>query len=242
MGRLLYTAASTAFIAKVRHNRVALWGGGAPGGAATGSPAGGGGGGGGQFFAGMVPLVPGTSYTVTVGQAVTGTVTTNGVAGNDTSLNTTPTACLAKGGIGGVLCSASNTSTAGGVGTTSGGLNPYVGNTLVAGSDGATGSLGTSAGGGGEGSGYNPSGVPTQGAAGFLNNGGTGTTDGGDGGAAGASGGTGGAGVSGTAPGGGGGGGRAGSGTDRAPGNGAAGQAQIDWLPPCSSMLLGVGI
>jgi hypothetical protein len=42
-------------------------------------------------------------------------------------------------------------------------------------------------------------------------------------------------------PGGAGGGGRAGNATDRASGGGSGGQVKVDWIPPASLLLLGVG-
>jgi len=87
MGVLTYTAASTAFIAKVRWNRVLLIGGGGSSGAATGTTSNSGGGAGGQSAQSRVPLAAGTSCTVAVGQAAAGSVTTNAVAGSDTTFN-----------------------------------------------------------------------------------------------------------------------------------------------------------
>ena len=217
MGVLTFSAGTTAFVAKVRNNRVRLWGGGGAGGGATGNPAAAGGGAGGQFVTSRRALTPGTSYNVVAAAAATGTTTTT-VNGNDSTFNATDV--VAKGGAGGV--GNSLTTTNGGAGSTTGG----VGDTVTAGGNGANAASTSAGGGGGGGGGGNASGQT----------GGTATAPGGNGATSAA-----GAGAAGSVAGGGGAGGQATNATDRAGGNGAAGQGIIDWVPAGSLMMLGVG-
>lgn len=139
-----------------------------------------------------------------------------GSVGGSGSINVT-----ARGGIGAATTTGTGT---GASGSTTGG----VGDTVTAGGNGASATSTSAPGGGGGGGGGNASG----------GTGGTATSPGGNGGNGGANNSQGGAG---TAFGGGGGGGRAGNATDRAGGNGAAGGAIVDWIPPASNLLLGVG-
>lgn len=155
---------------------VDVWAGGGGGGSGSGGGAGGGGGGGGAFSEQTgITVVPGNSYTVTVGTGGTGQVFFGAAstAGGDSWFSTTGTV-LAKGGTGaGAGVGAAGGVAASGVGTTkwSGGLG---------GSDGGVGSGDAGAGGGGGGgttgnggTGQNSSGTCTPGI------GGTGTSVGG---------------------------------------------------------------
>ena len=140
---------------------VKAWGGGGGGGGGTGT--GGGGGGGGEFRQNTtVPVTPGNSYSVTIGQGGTGGYSSNGGNGGDSSFSTS---VVAKGGNGGTLGGSGGTGGTGGTGTIG-----------YAGGNGAAGS-GSSGGGGGEGAGSTANGGNASGTTG-----GTGT-DGGDGGA-----------------------------------------------------------
>lgn len=123
------------------------WGGGGSGGLAGATFAATGGGGGAYSFKGNIPVVPGTSYTVTVGvrglsQSV---ANTNGNTGNDSWFSTTGTV-LAKGGIGGNQ-GTSPASAAGGDSAAS------VGDVKFAGGASGTGTSTFASGGGGGGSG-----------------------------------------------------------------------------------------
>lgn len=195
-----------------------VWGGGGAGGGGTGNPSGGGGGSGGTYSRKWFERPSAGTDTVTVGAAVTGT-TGAGSNGNDSWFRSNDAAgCVAKGGIGGGLANVNSTSANGGTATTTG----CVGDVFFAGGNGGTGASGATAGGGGEAA--NEYGV---GAAGGVTTAGSGAGSGGDGGNAG----TAGVGSPGSAPGGGGGGGRANNNTDRAGGNGAAGQIIVSWNP-----------
>ena len=93
-----------------------VWGGGGGGGGqASATTDGGGGGGGGAYSLQAVTVVPGNSYTVTVGPlGAGGTVSTGcGGTGGDSSFVNTSTV-LAKGGVGG--CGSTGTPPAGGLG------------------------------------------------------------------------------------------------------------------------------
>lgn len=220
--------ASGAFnvVAKTRHARVMLCGGGGAGGSARQSGARGGGAAGGQWAVKRDALTPGTTYSGSVGAAQT----TSGTAGNDTTWRTN--VCVAKGGAAGGNIDASNGSGTAGTGSTTSG----VGDTVRRGGSGQAGvggALTGGSGGGGAGTTADGGDATTAPAAG------TGTAlFGGDGGLRGASAN---AGSNGTQAGGGGGGGSANNTTTRAGGQGAAGRAQVDWIPPCSLLLLGVG-
>jgi hypothetical protein len=222
-----FTSSSTwtcpAFVTAVRAR---CWGGGGSGGGITVLPSptslSGGGGAGGAFAETLaIPVVPGNTYTVTVGAVRTGS-TGSGAAGNDTWFLSNTTV-LAKGGPGGTSPVAAGGSGLGGAGTTTG----SIGDNVFAGGSGGTGlanstSL-TGPGGGGAGSG----------AAGSA---GSGTAGGGGGSASGGSGGNGGttagAGAAGSVDGGGG----AGAfGTvashSFAGGNGAPGRIELEYTP-----------
>jgi hypothetical protein len=228
-----FTASSATFTAKVRSHRIRLIGGGGVSGGATGNTSTSGGASGGQISISRAPLVPGTGYTVAVGQEITGLTTSNNVNGNDTTF-TTGTVLTAKGGIGSAQVTASSTSGTGANGTTTGGI----GGLIHAGGNGGTGNASgaSPAAGGGGAAGFDGAGGNAAGAGSAT--GGTGTAPGGNGG----DGATAGAGGVGVIPGGGAGGARANNNTDRAGGNGRRGEAYVDWIPPCTSMLLGVGI
>jgi hypothetical protein len=69
---------------------VECWGaGGGGGGSGNGTGAAGGGGGGGAYSKKTLSVVPGTSYTVTVGAAGTGGTGANGTTGGDSWFSTT---------------------------------------------------------------------------------------------------------------------------------------------------------
>ncbi len=194
---------------------VEAWGGGGAGGGATANPAKGGGGAGGQYARKVVSVTPGNAYAVVVGAGGTGG-TGNGPSGGDSTF--AATTVVAKGGAGG-------TGVANGVagtGSTSGG----VGDVVYAGGSGSSATASTGAGGAGGG------GAGSSGAGGSASGvtAGTGTATGGGAGGAGRS--SAGAGNAGSAAGGGGGGGYATSGTDRAGGNGGAGQVVITYTFP----------
>jgi hypothetical protein len=118
---------------------VEAWGGGGAGGGETGNPSGGGGGAGGSYCKKVVSVTGGTSYTVTVGAAVTGT-TGAGARGNDSWFSSKATV-FAGGGDGGL------TTGTGGVGNAGtapggGGGGGRAGNaTDRAGGDGARGQI-----------------------------------------------------------------------------------------------------
>lgn len=233
MALAVFTATSTTHTAKVRHNRVLCIGCGGLSGAATGNPSNTGGAAGGQCAFSRRQLAPGTGYTVAVGQAVAGSTTTNSVAGNDTTFNSTDV--VAKGGAGSALVSSNSTAGTGVNGSTASG----VGDTVRAGGNGGNGNASGAArgGGGGGGAGWTANG--SNGLAGSNNpaTGGSGDSPG----DAGGNGGSSSAGVSGTAPGGAAGGAHANNATDRAGGSSVRGEARIDWIPPASLILLGVG-
>jgi len=190
-------------------------GGGGSGGSATGTSSRAGGGAGGAYCKSTgLAVTAGSSYTITVGAGGVATATT-GVDGGDTWFNTTGT-ILAKGGVKGAT--ATGTTSAGGVGSTT----SCVGTTKWAGGSGGAGVASGTSGGGGGGAGSTAAG----------NNGSTGTA-----GAAKATyGGAGGAGVTvinsynnGSTYGGAGSGGVATSATDGKGGNGGAGVVVITY-------------
>jgi hypothetical protein len=196
---------------------VECWGGGGAGGAATGNPAAGGGGAGGAYAKSTaITVVPGTSYTVTIGGGGMGNNTGIGGAGGASWFNTTTTV-LAVGGAGGNGALSNNLSASGATAANSG----NVGTINFYGGNGATGggSAGSQGGGGGEGAGIS---VDGEDAAGMS--GGDSTNGGGNG----ADGSTNSAnGTAATQAGGGGAGARAGSNGDRTGGNGAPGKVVI---------------
>jgi hypothetical protein len=206
------TAGANTFVAPsgVTLVTVECWGGGGAGGGNASSNGTGGGGGGGAYRKTInVSVVPGNSYTITVGAG--------GVPNVSAGLGGTSSAVLvstvtAAGGNGGTF---TGTSGVGGTGGTGGTLN---------GGNGSNGSSGNFGGGGGGSAGTANSGNSVVGSA----TGATAVTGGGAGGN-GANGGNG-DGSPGSAPGGGGGGVRAG-GTTRTGGNGGVGKVIISWCP-----------
>ena len=188
---------------------IEAWGGGGAGGGATGFPSAGGGGAGGAYVKKTtLSVTPGSSYNVTVGATKTGT--TNTVQnGNPSSfaLTATPAVLLmnAVGGNGGLVSSLDNTSVAGGAAVATGNIGGTTSNIYgLAGLTG-TGIAGSRGGNGGASGG---------GAAGGIGS----TTDAN--------------GATGTTFGGGGAGGKSSTATDRAGGNGAAGQIIISYDSP----------
>jgi hypothetical protein len=200
---------------------VECWGAGGAGGGNTTTSDGGGGGGGGAYSKSTLTVVPGTTYTVTVGTGGTGS-TGNGTAGGDTWFNTAAT-ILAKGGEGGLTPVAG----AGGVGGTGGQAANSIGMVVYSGGNGGTGrNNNTGRGGpGGSSAGYTSDGTSgpvvwsTVTAAAAPAGGGIG----GNGGNSGANG------SPGSVPGGGGGGSGDGN---RSGGTGANGKVVITWTPP----------
>ncbi|MCB0610352.1 MAG: hypothetical protein KDD12_21695, partial [Lewinella sp.] len=204
---------------------VECWGGGGAGGGATGNPAGGGGGAGGAYARKVLTVIPGTTYTVTVGGAATGD---NGSGNNgNPSWFGTLTTVYAQGGQGGGSASSNNSSASGGTGSSS----SSIGDVTFKGGNGGTGSNGNSAGGGGE-----SAGASSDGNNGGVTTGGSGLADGGNGGNGGSTFGNGSSGGDGSAPGGGGGGGRAGNNSNKSGGDGARGQVVVTWVCPTYSL------
>ena len=188
---------------------IEVWGGGGAGGGATGNPSAGGGGAGGAYVKNTtLSVTPGSSYNVTVGATKTGTTTTI-QNGNPSSfaLTASPAVLLinAVGGNGGAVSSSNNNSAAGGVAVATGNIGGTTSN--IYGLAGLTGT-GTAGSRGGNG-----------GASGGGAAGGTGST-------------TDAAGATGSTFGGGGAGGKSSTATDRAGGNGAAGQIIITYDTP----------
>lgn len=198
---------------------VQCWGGGGGGGGvATTSNSASGGGAGGSYAADVLSVLPGTSYTLTVGAGGTAGSNAGGNGGTGGTSLFNGTGVVAVGGPGGTG-STTGVSGAGGTGTSSG----NTGSTLFAGGNGAAGTVGTIGGGGGGGAGdANPGGNASGGTAG------TGGTTGGGNGAAGTSNAVPGAA---TAPGGGGGGVRR-TNTNRAGGAGGAGKVTLSYTNP----------
>jgi MSHA biogenesis protein MshQ len=116
---------------------VEVWGGGGGGGGGEGDNSDGGGGGGGGAYSRTttITVVPGTTYTVTVGAGGTAGATngTGGTGGDSWFINTAT--ILAKGGTGG----AAPVSDAGGVAGTGGSAAAGVGGTKFSGGNGGTG-------------------------------------------------------------------------------------------------------
>ena len=188
--------------------RVQAWG--AGGGGSSNGNQGGGGGGGGAYASATVAVVPGVTYTVTVGAGGAA-----GVAGGFSQFDNGAAVRAAGGG------AASGSSAGAGGGTAA-----SVGSTRFAGGGGGTGQVGGGAnrgggGGGGSATATASGGAGNAGSAGTGGTGGTGTGPGGRGGNDGS------AGVMGTAPGGGGGG--AGGGASSA-GAGAAGRVTLSYI------------
>lgn len=188
---------------------IEAWGGGGAGGGATGNPSAGGGGAGGAYVKNTtLAVTPGATYNVTVGATKIGT-TGGGQNGNPSSfaLTATPAVLLinAVGGNGGAVSTANNNSAAGGAAVTTGNIGGTTSNIY-----GSAGLIGTGTAGSRGGNG---------GASGGGATGGTGSTSDA-------------AGAAGSTFGGGGAGGKTLSSTDRAGGNGAAGQIIITFDSP----------
>jgi hypothetical protein len=197
--------------------QVECWGGGGGGGGSSNAAgdAGGGGAGGSYAVTTSVPVVPGNTYTVTIGSggtAGTNTGTTGGTGGT-TSFNIT--SVVATGGQGGTGSTSSATPGIGGTGTTTG----NAGGVFYAGGNGGTGVSATDGGGGGGGAGNS-----AAGGIGSAPTAGTGGVTGGGNGGAGSSGATASAG---SAPGGGGGAPRSSNTTGRRGGAGGIGRVVL---------------
>ena len=188
---------------------IEAWGGGGAGGGATGFPSAGGGGAGGAYVKNTtLTVTPGSSYNITVGGTKLGT-TGGAQNGNPSSfaLTATPAVLLinAVGGNGGVVSSSNNTSVVGGAAVATGNIGGTTSNIYGSAGLAGTGTAGSRGGNGGA------SGGGAIGAAGS-------TSD--ANGAAGSTFGAGGAG------------GKSSTSTDRAGGNGAAGQIIITYDSP----------
>ncbi|MDI1255031.1 MAG: choice-of-anchor D domain-containing protein [Flavobacterium sp.] len=207
--------------------QVEAWGAGGAGGGATGTiSAGGGGAGGGYVKNTAVTVVPGTTYTVTIGTGAVGT-TGSGANGGNTWFNTAAT-ILAIGGKGGTAATGAAATAAGATALTTGNVG-FSGGFNYYGGAGGTGTAAGLAGGGGGGT----AGTGSNGNAATGVTGGTAVT----GGFAGPNGsGTDANGASATNVGAGGAGGRAATATDRLGGNGGNGQMIITWVCPTYSL------
>ncbi len=199
---------------------VEAWGGGGKGGDRTSAGAGGGGGGG-AYSKRLVTVVPGNTYTVTVGAGSS----TNGQNGGDSWFGSNTTV-LAKGGN-----SVGNNTSSG----SSGGATTIYADVSYSGGDGANGSNGSSRGGGGGSSG----GTGSNGDDGSNQNGGS-VTGGGDGGNGRSN--SSGNGNPGIVPGGGGGGSYRSSGINRTGGDGADGRVVLNWTPEINVQGNGISI
>ena len=202
--------------------KVECWGGGGAGGAAQGNPSAGGGGGGGSYVRNnAITVVPGQSYTVTVGAGGLGVNNAAGPAGGDSWFGSVST-ILAKGGNGGARATANNTTASGATAVTTGNVGSTSPYSYYGGAGGTGGANGASGGGGGSSAGTGSSGNPGIGV-----NAGAAVTGGG----AGVAGSTNSAdGADNTNLGGGGAGARAGNNTDRAGGNGGNGKVVITYI------------
>lgn len=190
---------------------VECWGGGGRGGSRT-SNGRGGGGGGGAYARSVLTVVPGNSYTVTVGAGSN----SNTSPGGDSWFSTAGT-ILAKGG----QSAASNSTT----GAAGGSSAASIGTVKFDGGNGDDAPASTGAGGG------SSAGTAANGANGSGQNGGTAPAGGGDGGDGGNAGFLVGAGVAGTAPGGGGGGAeRSALSGNQNGGNGASGRVVVTYV------------
>jgi len=201
---------------------VEAWGGGGAGSTLT-AGTNGAGGGGGAYSKGVVTVIPGYTYQVTIGQGGS-----NGSAGGDSWFNTVST-ILAKGGSG--VAQNSN------IGATGGQASVGFGTTKFS---GGTGAIGTGSGTTGySGGGGSSAGTIANGSNGVanVNSGGTAPAGGGNGGSGGAFATP--SGVAGSTPGGGGGGAyRNGSGSPVG-GNGGNGQVIITYINVIPSIVLG---
>lgn len=200
--------------------KVECWAGGGAGGTATGTAgsSGGGGAGGCYVMDRAYTVIPGNSYTVTVGaggvHTTTPTDNTAAPSGGDTWFDST-SGVVAKGGVGGI----GRTTVAVGAGG-SGSTTGCIGDAFFAGGDGAAGTS-TIGGGGGGGAGSTGAGGSASGSTA-----GTGTSTAGGNGSTGV---TSANAAAATAAGGGGGGARTNSSTDRQGGDGARGQVVLTW-------------
>lgn len=199
---------------------VECWGGGGAGSpnGASSTYAGGGGGGGGYSKTNAVQVVPGNTYTVTVGAQVS-----SGAGNFSQFVGEASTSCYAKGG----LASSNRTGAAG-----SGTAAPAVGDTKYGGGSGGTATSTSGGGGAGGGEGARTGATGGNGSANSGATGGNGGS-GGDGGDGGRGGDNNGAGTGGTAPGGGGGGA---GGSNNTQGAGARGQVTLTWTDPTNVM------
>ncbi len=207
--------------------QVEAWGGGGAGGGATGNPSGGGGGAGGGYVKNTsLTVIPGTTYTVTVGTGGLGSTGAGG-AGNSSWFGSTAT-LLAVGGNGGNSASGNLSTASGATASTSGNIGWSSGFNYYGGAGGTGVALGVSSGGGG-----GSAGTTSNGNSALIMLGGSAVTGGG----AGATGlDINSDGNSSAALGGAGAGARAGTGADRSGGNGYKGQVIISWTCPTYSL------
>jgi hypothetical protein len=202
---------------------VECWGGGGGGGGTALNASYGGGGGGGGYAKSTVTVVPGTSYTVTVGNGGTAGSNSGGTGGTGgTSLFGT-SVVVATGGAGGVAGVSGSIYGTGGAGASTG----MTGTLTYNGGNGGTAVSTPASGGGGSSAGSASNGNNASG-----NTAGAAVTGGGTG-ASGRT--TVGAGATGTAPGGGGSGGFRSSATARAGGAGGKGQVKITYTCPATA-------
>ena len=208
--------------------KVECWGAGGAGGGATGNPAAGGGGAGGAYVRNnAITVIPGQSYTFTVGTGGVGAATA-GQAGRDSWFGSITT-ILAKGGNGGSLASTNNATAAGASAISTGNIGSTSPYSYFGGAGGTGANNGGSGGGGGSSAGTGSNGANATGV-----NGGTAVTGGG----AGVNGSTTSAdGANNTNLGGGGAGARATSNTNRNGGSGGNGQIIITYNCSTYSLL-----
>ena len=199
---------------------VECWGGGGAGGAARGNPSAGGGGAGGTYAYKVVTVVPGNTYTVTVGNGGAGG-TGDGSPGDPSWFGSTGTV-YAQGGEGGARTNAPNSNGAGGIGSSS----ASIGDITYSGGNGADGIYTTGTPGGAGGGGAGTTGIGNNASAGI---GGASKANYGGAGADGVSNST--PGADGYVYGGGGSGGKANNNTDRNGGSGASGLVIITIAP-----------
>ncbi|MFY0482348.1 InlB B-repeat-containing protein [Flavobacterium sp. PLA-1-15] len=209
--------------------QVEAWGGGGAGGG-VGTAAlfrvAGGGGGGAYAKSTSVTVVPGNTYTITVGAGGTGVSAASGNSGGSSSFETTVIATGGTGGLGNNTAS----SVAGGAGGT-GSTGSVTWNGGNGGTSNGTSSTAAASGGGGGGAG-----TTTNGGNANISTAGSGGTTGGGAGASGINTNTSAVGNAGSAPGGGGGGARGGSGntTARLGGAGGAGRVVLTYTGYCT--------
>lgn len=205
--------------------QVEAWGAGGAGGGAQGNPSAGGGGAGGAYTRRpSLTVIPGTTYTVTVGTGGVGTVG-SGPSGGASWFGSTTTV-LAVGGTGGARSNTNSSSAAGATAPTTGNVGGTV--NFYGGNGGTGGNGGASGGGGGASAGTAANGNPAIGITGGIAvlNGGAGvngSTSGADG-------------ADNPNLGGGGAGARTNVSTDRAGGNGGNGRVVITWTCPTYSL------